>query len=171
MRKSTFAVITFFAVALFTNACSSGTTAASAPTCSQLQTQLDACPNLATADKSHFAPFCATTSDACRACLDNHLCGVTEQCDSQCSKISDGGPDSGSDGAPADGGKAAPTCAALEMQFDACMNVPQSVKDQLARFCATASEACRSCLDGTLCGTTEQCDPVCLKISDAGGGG
>ena len=75
------------------------------------------------------------------------------------------------DGGPADGGKSAPTCNALQTQLDACSNVSQPAKDQLARFCATASEACRSCLDGTLCGTTEQCDPLCGKVADAGGGG
>ncbi len=67
--------------------------------------------------------------------------------------------------------KTPPTCAQLQTQINACTNISQAGKDLLGPFCATASDACRSCLDGQLCGVTEQCDPQCGKIGDAGGGG
>jgi hypothetical protein len=57
----------------------------------------------------------------------------------------------------------APTCEQLQSQIDGCSNLPQTAKDSLGPFCAKASEACRSCLDGKLCGVTEQCDPACGK--------
>jgi hypothetical protein len=62
-----------------------------------------------------------------------------------------------------DGDADAPSCEELQTQIDACTNISQNGKDSLGPFCATASAACRSCLDGKLCGTTEQCDPACGK--------
>jgi hypothetical protein len=69
---------------------------------------------------------------------------------------------------PTSGAKAAPSCADLQSQLNACTNISQSTKDKFAGFCATAADACRSCLDGNLCGVTEQCDPACGKTSDGG---
>ena len=88
-----------FAFALLAIACGTSSSSA-APTCAQLQTQINACPNFSQADKDSLGPFCASprATDACRSCLDGHLCGVTEQCDPQCGKAASDG------GALADGG-------------------------------------------------------------------
>ena len=168
MRTPTLVVT--LALGLFTFACSSTTSSTPAPTCAQLQTQINACANISQSGKDSLGPFCAAASDACRSCLNNNLCGVTEQCDPQCGKSSDGGS-TGDSGNAVDSGKTPPTCAQLQTQINACTNISQSGKDALGPFCATASDACRSCLDGTLCGVTSQCDPQCGKIGDAGGGG
>ncbi len=57
----------------------------------------------------------------------------------------------------------APTCDALQKQYDACTNVSAESKANFGPFCTNASDDCRRCLDGTLCGTTEQCDALCKK--------
>lgn len=59
--------------------------------------------------------------------------------------------------------KSAPSCEDLQTQINACKNMSQSAKDSLGPFCAKASEECRACLDGKLCGVTESCDPACGK--------
>ena len=172
MRTSSL-VVTLFSLGLLTFACGTSSSSTTAPTCAQLQAQVNACPGFSQADKDSFGPFCASprATDACRSCIDGHLCVATEQCDLQCGKSKDGG--SAGDSGAVDSGKPAPTCAQLQAQINACPGFTQAQKDQLGPFCAspTATDACRSCLDGNLCGVTEQCDPQCGKISDAGGGG
>ena len=167
MRTSTLVVT--FTLGLLAFACGPSSSATSAPTCAQLQTQINACPNFSQADKDSLGPFCASprATDACRSCLDGHLCGVTEQCDPQCGKSSSDG------GSIGDSGKVPPTCAQLQTQVNACPGFTQGQKDQFGSFCASpaATDACRSCLDGNLCGVTGQCDPQCGKLGDAGGGG
>jgi hypothetical protein len=173
MRTPTL-VVTLFSFGLLTFACGTSSSSTTAPTCAQLQAQIDACPGFSQADKDSLGPFCASAraTDACRSCLDGHLCGVTEQCDPQCGKSSSAGGSIGDSG-PVDSGKPPPTCAQLQTQINACAGFTQAQKDQIGPFCASASatDACRSCLDGNLCGVTEQCDPQCGKTGDAGGGG
>ncbi len=72
-----------------------------------------------------------------------------------------------------DSAKAAPSCADLQKQLNGCTTIKQSTKDSFGTFCGASSEACRSCLDGVLCGVTEQCDPQCKSaaVADAGDGG
>jgi hypothetical protein len=57
-----------------------------APSCEELKTQIDACTNISQPTKDGFLGVCAEFSAECRACLDNVLCGVTEQCDPACGK-------------------------------------------------------------------------------------
>jgi hypothetical protein len=51
----------------------------------------------------------------------------------------------------------------MKTEIDACDNISQETKDAFSKVCAGFSEDCRACLDGTLCGVTEQCDPLCKK--------
>src|SRR5262249_4738153 len=74
---------------------------------------------------------------------------------------SDAGADASDAGLEAS--KLVPSCENLKAQIDACDKISQDAKDSMPAFCAGVSEACRACLDGTLCGVTEQCDPVCGK--------
>ncbi len=64
--------------------------------------------------------------------------------------------------------KVAPTCAQLQTQINACATVSKFLKDNFAATCAPLSEACRACVDGVVCGITEQCDGACGKLGDAG---
>ncbi len=58
-----------------------------------------------------------------------------------------------------------PSCAELKTQVDACTTLSQSFKDSFLTTCAEPriTAACRSCLNGKVCGVTENCDRVCGK--------
>ena len=61
----------------------------------------------------------------------------------------------------------APTCADLRAQYDACPGGhTKENSDAFDAVCPQVSEDCRSCLDGKLCGVTEQCDSLC-KVSSS----
>ena len=76
--------ISLFALAL-TASFGCGDGEKSSVSCDQLKTKVNACSQ---AVKDAFAPFCATTTDECRQCLDGlpNLCDNTEACDPQCKK-------------------------------------------------------------------------------------
>lgn len=57
----------------------------------------------------------------------------------------------------------APSCDVLQAQVDACTTLSQNSKDTFPTFCSSISAGCRACLDGVLCGVTEQCDSLCGK--------
>ncbi|MDB4944232.1 MAG: hypothetical protein JWP97_3766 [Labilithrix sp.] len=154
MRLS--AIVSVLTVAAIAYGCGTSNSSSSAPSCADLQKQINACTNISQAGKDSLAPFCATASEDCRSCLDGTLCGVTEQCDPQCKK------------SEADSGKPPPSCSDLQTQINGCSNISQGTKDSFGAFCGSVSTACRSCLDGDLCGVTEQCDSVCGKTADGG---
>ena len=62
-----------------------GDDAAKAPSCEELQRQINTC-SFPQTTKDQFMSFCTGKTEACRACLDGKLCGVTESCDSACGK-------------------------------------------------------------------------------------
>lgn len=60
----------------------------------------------------------------------------------------------------------APSCDELLTEYKTCQPVrTQGQLDTFNSFCASprASDSCRSCLKGKLCGVTESCDPACGK--------
>ncbi len=58
-----------------------------------------------------------------------------------------------------------PSCAELKTQVDACTTIKQETKDAFLATCAEPrfTASCRSCLNGKLCGVTEDCDRLCGK--------
>jgi hypothetical protein len=149
-------------------ACEATQDGTSAPSCADLQQEINACTNVPPSTKSSLGTFCARTSDECHTCLRGHLCGVTEQCDTTCGKLEADAParDAGSDGGTSgatDGG--APTCDSLQAQLEACPAL-NGAKPSFTGFCGQVSPECRTCFDGKLCGVSVSCAAPC-QVSTA----
>lgn len=141
MRTSTL-VVTLFSLGLPTFACGTSSSSTTAPTCAQLQTQINTCPGFSQADKDSLGPFCASAraTDACRSCLDGHLCGVAEQCDPQCGKSSSDGGSIGDSGSILDSGQGdgSGTCGLAFFPSD----YDKSCQGAMNSACCTQEKAC-----------------------------
>lgn len=51
------------------------------------------------------------------------------------------------------------SCASLVAEARTCFD--EATVAEVAKFCEAASQACRDCLGGKICGVTEGCDPLC----------